>query len=59
ITQDADWAIRYAAIVGLQELAKAPELKQKIAAEFSQMRANDASLCVRARIALAQEKAAS
>ncbi|BAY82157.1 HEAT domain-containing protein [Calothrix parasitica NIES-267] len=59
ITQDADWAIRYAAVVGLQELAKIPQLKQEIAAKFSQMRANDAALSVRARIALAQEKAVS
>ena len=59
ITQDADWAIRYAAVVGLQELAKIPSLEQGIEAKFSQMRANDAALSVRARIALAQSKAVS
>ncbi|MEM6402607.1 MAG: HEAT repeat domain-containing protein [Cyanobacteria bacterium P01_D01_bin.116] len=59
ITQDADWAIRYAAVVGLQELAKIPSLEQEIEAKFSQMRANDAALSVRARIALAQSKAVS
>ncbi|MDY6897209.1 MAG: HEAT repeat domain-containing protein [Cyanobacteriota bacterium] len=59
ITQDADWAIRYAAVVGLQEIAKIPDLQQEIAAKFSQMLASDAALSVRARVALAQEKAAS
>ncbi|MGF1674389.1 MAG: HEAT repeat domain-containing protein [Rivularia sp. (in: cyanobacteria)] len=59
ITQDADWAIRYAAIVGLQELAKIPSLKSEIAARFSQMRSNDAQKAVRARVALAQEQVAS
>ncbi|MEA5599377.1 HEAT repeat domain-containing protein [Rivularia sp. UHCC 0363] len=55
ITQDADWAIRYAAVVGLQELAKIPILRQEIAAIFSQMRSNDAQPSVRARVTLAQQ----
>ncbi|NJM24006.1 MAG: HEAT repeat domain-containing protein [Richelia sp. RM2_1_2] len=59
ITQDADWAIRYAAIVGLQELAKIPSLKPEIAVRFSQMRSNDAQKAVRARVALAEEQVAS
>lgn len=58
ITQDADWAIRYAAVVGLQELAKIPDLQPEIEAKFSQMRANDAEKAVRARVALAQEQVA-
>ena len=55
IAQDADWAIRYAAVVGLQELAKIPSLQQEIEAKFSSMRANDAEAAVRARIALASQ----
>jgi phycocyanobilin lyase beta subunit len=55
ITQDADWAIRYAAVVGLQELAKIPSLEPEIAARFSLMRANDAQAAVRARVALAHQ----
>jgi phycocyanobilin lyase beta subunit len=57
ITEDADWAIRYAAVVGLQELAKIPSLQQEIEAKFSQMRANDAEVAVRARVALAHQTA--
>ncbi|MEB3216639.1 MAG: HEAT repeat domain-containing protein [Nostocales cyanobacterium 94392] len=59
ITQDGDWAIRYAAVVGLQELAKIPTLKPEIAARFSQMRSTDAQKAVRARVTLAQEQVAS
>ncbi|AFY56012.1 PBS lyase HEAT-like repeat protein [Rivularia sp. PCC 7116] len=59
ITQDADWAIRYAAVVGLQQLAKIPNLQQEIEAKFSQMRTEDAAIAVRARVALAQEQVAS
>ncbi|MEM6751909.1 MAG: HEAT repeat domain-containing protein [Cyanobacteria bacterium P01_C01_bin.38] len=59
ITEDADWAIRYAAIVGLQELAKIPSLQQEIEAKFSQMRANDGEAAVRARAALAHQTLAS
>ncbi|MGB6294891.1 MAG: HEAT repeat domain-containing protein [Rivularia sp. (in: cyanobacteria)] len=57
IAEDADWAIRYAAVVGLQELAKIPSLQQEIEAKFSQMRANDAEVAVRARVALAHQTA--
>lgn len=59
ITQDSDWAIRYAAVVGLQELAKIPSLQQEIEARFSQMRSDDTQKAVRARVALAQEQVAS
>ncbi len=59
ITQDADWAIRYAAVVGLQELAKIPSLHQEIAAKFAQMRASDAEAAVRARVVLATQQVAS
>ena len=59
ITQDADWAIRYAAVVGLQELAKIPSLHQEIAAKFAQMRASDSEAAVRARVVLATQQVAS
>ncbi len=55
ITQDADWAIRYAAVVGLQELAKIPRLHSEIEDKFSQMRADDRAIAVRARVALASQ----
>lgn len=59
ITQDADWAIRYAAVVGLQELAKIPSLEPEIKAKFSSMRANDGEAAVRVRVALAHQTLAS
>jgi phycocyanobilin lyase beta subunit len=59
ITEDADWAIRYAAVVGLQQLALIPSLQQDIVAKFAQMRSNDAQKAVRARVALAQSQIAS
>ncbi len=59
ITQDADWAIRYAAVVGLQELAKIPNLQPEIEAKFASMGANDAEAAVRARVALAHQTLAS
>ncbi len=55
IAQDADWAIRYAAVVGLQELAKIPSLHSEIEEKFSQMRADDRAIAVRARVALASQ----
>ncbi len=55
ITQDADWAIRYAAVVGLQELAKIPSLHSEIEEKFSQMLADDRAIAVRARVALASQ----
>jgi len=55
IAQDADWAIRYAAVVGLHSLAKIPDLQQEIEEKFSQMRALDRAIAVRARVALASQ----
>ncbi|NJL22370.1 MAG: HEAT repeat domain-containing protein [Leptolyngbyaceae cyanobacterium SM1_3_5] len=54
IAQDADWSIRYAAIVGLQGLANLPELREAIAPVFEQT-AQDADAAVRARVALATQ----
>jgi phycocyanobilin lyase beta subunit len=53
ISQDADWSIRYAAIVGLQALAKIPELQSSIASRFWEL-ANDGEKAVRDRVTLAQ-----
>lgn len=53
LTQDADWSIRYAAIVGLQALAKIPELQSSIEARFAQMLDSDTEKAVRARVFLA------
>ncbi len=54
ISQDSDWSIRYAATVGLQELAKIPDLQGQIQARFKEMLANDADKAVSARVQLAQ-----
>jgi phycocyanobilin lyase beta subunit len=53
ISQDPDWSIRYAAIVGLQGLATIPDLAEQIWARFQQMLENDAEKAVRARVQLA------
>lgn len=50
ISQDSDWSIRYAATVGLQALAKIPELQSPIQARFKEMLANDADKAVVARV---------
>jgi phycocyanobilin lyase beta subunit len=54
ISQDSDWSIRYAAIVGLQALAKIPDLHGPIRDRFEEMLATDADKAVRARVQLAQ-----
>ena len=54
VSQDPDWSIRYAAVVGLQALATTPDLKEQIQAQFEQMAQNDADLAVRARAELAR-----
>jgi phycocyanobilin lyase subunit beta len=59
ISQDSDWSIRYAAVVGLQGLAKIPELQQQIQSKFEEMLATDAQSAVRARVQLAQKLAFS
>ncbi|PLZ47156.1 phycocyanobilin lyase, partial [Fischerella thermalis WC441] len=56
ISQDPDWSIRYAAVVGLQSLAKIPELQQQILAKFAEILANDTEDSLRARVQLAQKQ---
>ncbi|MEB3149135.1 MAG: HEAT repeat domain-containing protein [Sphaerospermopsis sp.] len=53
ICQDTDWSIRYAAIVGLQSLAKIAEVREIILTRFQEMQAHDSEKAVCARIQLA------
>jgi phycocyanobilin lyase beta subunit len=53
ISSDSDWSIRYAAVVGLQALAKIPSLREPIRARFENMQATDADKAVCARVQLA------
>ncbi|KAB8320139.1 HEAT repeat domain-containing protein [Tolypothrix campylonemoides VB511288] len=59
ISQDSDWSIRYAAVVGLQALAKVPDLHGSIQARFEEMLASDDEKAVRARVLLAQTDASN
>ncbi len=56
LTQDSDWSIRYAAIVGLQALAKIPNLQSSIKTRFEEMLASDAEKAIRARVQVAQQQ---
>jgi len=61
LSHDPDWAIRYAAVVGLQALAASepaaqPALVSQILARFDQIAQVDADLAVRARVWLAQQQ---
>lgn len=57
ISQDADWAIRYAAVVGLQALAvNATSMTLPIQNRFEQMLASEADNAVRSRVLLAQQR---
>ncbi|MEY3401153.1 MAG: Phycocyanobilin lyase subunit beta [Cyanobacteriota bacterium] len=53
ICEDTDWSIRYAAIVGLQALAKVATVRSPIFAKFASMLTNDTEKAVRARVQLA------
>ncbi len=53
ICEDTDWSIRYAAIVGLQALAKVAIVQSPIFAKFQLMLTKDAEKAVRARVQLA------
>lgn len=53
ISQDLEWSIRYAAVVGLQALAQIPELQQPIQARLQQMLVTDQEKAIRARVQLA------
>ena len=54
-TEDGEWVVRYAAIVGLESLAKTladsqPELLSKINARYSELMENEPEAAIRARI---------
>ena len=53
ICEDTDWSIRYAAIVGLQALAKLDRVQLIISAKFQLMLTKDTEKAVRARVQLA------
>jgi phycocyanobilin lyase beta subunit len=53
ICEDTDWSIRYAAIVGLQALAKTVIVQAPIFAKFQLMLTKDPEKAVRARVQLA------
>lgn len=53
ICQDADWSIRYAAIVGLQTMANQTDFHSKILEHLQQMNQTETELAVRARVQLA------
>ncbi|NEQ20918.1 MAG: HEAT repeat domain-containing protein [Microcoleus sp. SIO2G3] len=56
VSQDADWANRYAAIVGLQALAaNATGMIERIKNRFEQMLSSEADLAVRSRVLMAQQ----
>ncbi|HEY9603560.1 MAG TPA: HEAT repeat domain-containing protein [Allocoleopsis sp.] len=56
VSQDPDWAIRYAAVVGLQTLASgANNLKVPIQNRFEQMLSSEADAAVRARVLRAKQ----
>jgi phycocyanobilin lyase beta subunit len=55
IAQDADWSIRYAAIVGLQGLARLPDLQAQVWSELEQIAHAELDPVVQARVALAQQ----
>ncbi|MGL5943361.1 MAG: HEAT repeat domain-containing protein [Waterburya sp.] len=60
-TEDGEWVVRYAAIVGLESLAQTlathqPELLSEIAIKFQELIDNESETVVRARIEYALQK---
>ncbi len=55
VSQDPDWSIRYAAVVGLQALATSSHLKAQIEAQLQQIIQTEPDHAVRARVRLAQQ----
>lgn len=55
VSQDPDWSIRYAAVVGLQALATTSHLKAQIEAQLQQIIQTEPDQAVRARVRLAQQ----
>lgn len=57
VSQDSDWAIRYAAVVGLQSLAvSATATTGSIQNRFEQMLSSEAETAVRSRVLMAQQR---
>lgn len=57
VSQDTDWAIRYAAVVGLQSLAvSATATTESIQNRFEQMLSSEAERAVRSRVLMAQQR---
>ncbi len=54
IAQDADWSIRYAAVVGLQSLATTSKLTSQIQDKLAQILETEKDAAVRSRVQLAQ-----
>ena len=55
VSQDPDWSIRYAAVVGLQALATTSHLKAQIESQLQQIIQTESDQAVRARVRLAQQ----
>ena len=55
VSQDPDWSIRYAAVVGLQALATTSHLKAQIESQLQQIIQTEPDQAVRARVRLAQQ----
>lgn len=55
ISNDGDWSIRYAAVVGLQALANIPELASQIQKHFDLQIQTDSDVGVRSRLNWAQQ----
>ena len=53
VSLDSEWSIRYAAVVGLQALAKLPDLQEPIYTRLKEMLAMDTENVIRARVQLA------
>ena len=54
ISEDSDWSIRYAAVVGLQALSMIPDLINQIQPRFEQMSETETDLAVHARVQMAR-----
>lgn len=57
VSQDPEWVVRYAAVVGLEALAiKSANYIPQVQAHFKQMAESEVELAVRARVVLAQQR---
>lgn len=55
VSQDPDWSLRYAAVVGLQALATTSHLKTQVESQLQQRIQTESDQAVRARLRLAQQ----